>query len=60
MTRKDYIKLAEVIKAQATFDYPTGVQRIDKDILIDSLADMLEGDNPNFDRQMFQDTCYTR
>ena len=60
MTRKDYVKLAKVIGIQTTYDYPLGCQSIDKDTLIDDLSDMLEDDSPNFDRQMFQDACYTK
>ena len=53
MTRKDYVMLANVIKAQRK---PHNDTETINEIAL-SLADVLEEDNPNFDRVRFLWAC---
>lgn len=50
MSRKDYVKIAEVIKWQL-------LPHKDKVVLAHSFADMLQADNPNFKRETFLKAC---
>ena len=57
MTRKDYIKLAEIIKGNTKF---TGVRGRPRHVLhrgdfMQGLCQMLENDNPNFDERKFRE-----
>ena len=52
MTKKDYIKLANLIKEKAT-----GNDYIFIDDLLDGLCTILEDDNPRFDRERFIAAC---
>jgi HKD family nuclease len=51
MTRKDYIKIAKVISTAwvASQDF--------RESIANDFADMLEKDNPNFDREKFLTAC---
>ena len=53
MTRKDYILNADAIKAQHK---PHNDTETVQEIAL-SLADLLEGDNPRFDRDRFLTAC---
>mgnify|MGYP003661635394 FL=1 len=56
MTRKDYIKLAEIIK-NTTYknrSYSDG-QVLDYGEFMQGLCQMLEDDNPNFDERKFRE-----
>ena len=53
MTRKDYVMLANVIKAQRK---PHNDTETINEIAL-NLADVLEDDNPNFDRVRFLWAC---
>lgn len=58
MTKKDYIKLAEIIKKNSSevltpYDYET----INRNNFLDNLCDMLTNDNPRFDREKFIRAC---
>lgn len=44
MTRKDYTKIAEILKSHNFVD----------DNLIDSFCDFFKSDNPRFDRERFR------
>jgi tetraacyldisaccharide-1-P 4'-kinase len=56
MTRKDYIKLAEIIKDSS---YLLKVDSrhvvLDRGDFMQGLCQMLEDDNPNFDEQKFRE-----
>lgn len=52
MTRKDYIKIAEVIKNNTTVE-----QQIIMYQFIDELCTVFKDDNPNFNRAKFVDAC---
>ena len=56
MSRKDYIKLARIIK-DSTIINNNLFESISKKCLINSLCDMLKEDNPNFNRFRFLDAC---
>lgn len=51
MTRKDYVKIAKVISTAwvASQDF--------RDSIANDFADMLEKDNPNFNRDKFLKAC---
>jgi len=51
MTRKDYIKIAKIISEAWVYS-----QHFRASIAND-FADMLEADNPNFDREKFLTAC---
>lgn len=56
MTRKDYKRIAEVIRTLRTYsDYGT-VDRL-HDRLVLELSKMFAADNPRFDAAKFQDAC---
>ena len=59
MTRKDYIKIARVIKDNTSTneDISYSSSRLYKYNLIDDLIDIFEDDNPLFDRQRFINAC---
>lgn len=52
MTRRDYIALAAVLKANQPH-VPAPAYRA----LVGDLADMLRADNPHFDRARFYSAC---
>lgn len=53
MTRKDYVLIADVIKGQqAPHNDTDTLWRV-----ACALADVLEGDNPNFDHARFMTAC---
>jgi hypothetical protein len=53
MTRKDYVLIADAIKAQhKPHNDPETIQEIAL-----SIADLLEGDNARFDRARFLTAC---
>ena len=54
MTRKDYIKIASIIKDSKCENYNT---RINKYTLIEDLCIMFKEDNNNFDKQRFINAC---
>ena len=54
MTRKDYIKIARIIKDSKCDNYNN---RLLKYSLIDDLSVMFKQDNSLFDRQRFIDAC---
>ena len=47
MTRKDYVKTAEILNDVVYGTFETTAE------LIEAFADMFEQDNPNFDRSRF-------
>ncbi len=54
MTKKDYIKIADIINENTTEDLSGHNKRLlDKDELIFSLCVMFEKDNPNFNWDKF-------
>ena len=55
MTKKDYIKIADIINENTTEDLSGHNKRLlDKDDLICSLCMMFEKDNPNFNSDKFK------
>jgi len=57
MTKKDYIKLAKAIKDNTLTD-TNGVSFISStDGFIGELCDILQEDNPRFDRERFLTAC---
>tara|TARA_Y100001963_G_scaffold2769_1_gene3714 strand:+ start:566 stop:745 length:180 start_codon:yes stop_codon:yes gene_type:complete len=56
MSRKDYIKLARIIKDNSVSDNEL-IRYIAKDSFIDDLCDILKQDNNNFDRLRFINAC---
>ena len=57
MTKKDYIKLAKLIRGNALTD-TNGITFISTvGEFIDGLCDMLEADNLHFDRERFITAC---
>ena len=55
MTKKDYIKIAKIVKDNTMRDtYPI----VNKKILIDELCEMFKQDNSLFSRDRFIDACY--
>ena len=57
MTRKDYKAIAGVIK-RATFEDAEGTPVILRQALLDGLTEILQSDNPRFDRGRFIAACY--
>ena len=57
MTRKDYIKIARIIKDNEVGIVNTNDLYLRKDNLINDLVLMFEDDNSLFDRQRFIDAC---
>tara|TARA_R100001244_G_scaffold78862_1_gene62204 strand:+ start:184 stop:381 length:198 start_codon:yes stop_codon:yes gene_type:complete len=57
MTRKDYIKLASIIKDSSTLMNVRGQPRhvLDRGEFMYGLCGMLEDDNPNFDERKFRE-----
>ncbi|KKL11637.1 hypothetical protein LCGC14_2543830 [marine sediment metagenome] len=53
MTKKDYIKLAELIKDKSTGNDA----HIFVDDLLEGLCAILQDDNPRFDRERFIEAC---
>ena len=58
MTRKDYIKLASIIKDNGRMASVRGQPRhvLIRGDFMQGLCRMLENDNPNFDEQKFRET----
>ena len=57
MTKKDYIKIARIIK-DSTLDNTNKVfNTIAKDMLINELSTMFKRDNSLFDRHRFKEAC---
>ena len=56
MTRKDYIKIARIIKVN-TIPQVQRKDTLDKDNLIDDLCVVLKQDNNNFDSVRFIEAC---
>lgn len=54
MTKKDYIKLAELINDQTAIP---SQQFICKEAFINGLCSILKEDNPRFDRERFIAAC---
>jgi len=59
MSRKDYIKLAQLIKDNSrTYNRVNhGMIHVVSTDIIDGLCDMLKEDNPNFDEDRFTTAC---
>ena len=57
MTRKDYIKLAEIIKDNGRLSSVRGQPRhvLDRGEFMHALCGMLEDDNPNFNEPIFRE-----
>ena len=56
LTRKDYIKIAEIVSS-----VPLTVRKaqyINREQMVDALADYMAADNPRFDRDRFIRACY--
>jgi 3-methyladenine DNA glycosylase AlkC len=51
MTRKDYVKIAKVISTLWV------MSQYNRESIANDFADMLEKDNPNFDRDKFLTAC---
>lgn len=56
MTRKDYVKIAAVLKRHCDVRHVDAAARSAMDIALD-MASMLAADNPNFDRAKFLKAC---
>ena len=56
MTRKDYIKIARIIKDN-TIPQVQRKDTLDKDNLIDDLSIVFKNDNTLFDKQRFIEAC---
>ena len=56
MTKKDYIKIARIIKDN-TIQQVQRKNTLNKDSLIDDLCVVLKQDNSLFDRQRFINAC---
>lgn len=64
MTRKDYISIAQAVRASweeayKGTDYPIDNGVVDNSfiVLVDKLCGTLKRDNPRFDRDRFVDAC---
>ena len=62
MTKKDYIKLARLIKGSTENHYIPALVGGSLDILqakpfVEELSDILQADNPKFDRERFIAAC---
>lgn len=57
MTKKDYIKLAELISNTSHKDVEENYQILIKEPFMDRLCDILQDDNPRFDRERFITAC---
>ena len=57
MTRKDYRAIADVIATQVDLDPDTLSSRQVLRLVAAGIADVLEEDNPRFDRSGFLKTC---
>jgi len=53
MTKKDYIKIAGILKSKRMHRTLSGEERQLMDLLTRDFADMLQEDNPHFDRGRF-------
>jgi hypothetical protein len=57
MTKKHYIKIADIIKSEMQKEQtPDTMQMIDN--LIFNLSEYFKADNPNFDKNKFADYIY--
>ncbi len=54
MTKKDYIKLANIIDKHTSVTEP---DRITRQSFINALCDVLKADNPRFDADRFIKAC---
>jgi hypothetical protein len=52
MTRKDYVKTAEILKSFSNEIYPTVFED-----MVDLFADYFLNDNERFDRERFETAC---
>ena len=52
MTKKDYIKIAKILRAYKLVD---GTAKTMREMLISDFSYMLKADNQNFDKQRFID-----
>jgi len=59
VTRKDYVKLAVIIKQNKCSVYKEE-KFLHEELLVLDLCAMLEADNPHFDRQKFMEACSGR
>ena len=59
MTKKDYIKIASIIKDNTRIEQSQAmiIEVLSKDKLIDDLCIMFKKDNSLFDKQRFIDAC---
>ena len=57
MTRKDYIKIARIIKDNKLYTNNSTRKILKHDNLINDLCIMFKEDNSLFDRQRFIDAC---
>ena len=57
MTKKDYIKLAKLIKKQDVGIINSPKIYMDKEEFIYDLCDMLKEDNSNFNKETFKKAC---
>ena len=57
MTKKHYIKLAEIIKKQDVGIINSPTIYMDKDEFISDLCEILKDDNPNFSKETFRRAC---
>lgn len=54
MTRKHYVKIAEIIERNTSGEIPNSVYLPD---LIDDLCNFFQSENPRFDKDKFVDAC---
>lgn len=52
MTRKDYVKTAEILNGNRIFIHPATFSA-----LVEEFAEMFENDNPNFNYSRFENAC---
>ena len=57
MTRKDYIKIARIIKDNKLYTNNSTRKILKHDSLINDLCDMLKQDNKLFDVARFKEAC---
>lgn len=54
MTKKDYIKLAAALKILPRYALTTSNDWVRREDVIAAIADVLQADNPSFDRDRFE------
>ena len=57
MTKKDYIKIAKLIKKQDVGIINSPKIYMDKEEFISDLCEILKDDNPNFSKETFRRAC---